>query len=66
MTSLDNETAADGRTNEQTAKNYRTYRDHPLRGDLKNISEGGLVIFKFHNRLINRIFTCWLYEEALR
>ena len=30
LTSFDNETATDGRTN----KNERNYRDHPLRGDL--------------------------------
>ena len=33
---LDNKTKRDGRTNERMNKNERSYRDHPLRGDLKS------------------------------
>ena len=35
FTSFDSETKTDGQTDKQTNKNKRSYRDLPLRGDLK-------------------------------
>ena len=40
-TSFDNETKTHGRTDGRTNKNKSSYRDHPLRGDLKTFSNNG-------------------------
>ena len=41
------------RTNERTNKNFSSYRDHPLRGDLKNI------LRFFTERLAVGIYICF-------